>query len=368
MFRKYLALLKKFDWVLLISSLILVFFSLAAIYSVTETQDNPNFLNFQKQAIFFITGIIIAVIFGLLDYRYFKTYGFVIYIIGFIILTSVLILGVRVRGTKGWFSLFFDQTFQPVELAKIILIIMLARVFSDWRANLQSFKKIVISAGIAGVFIVLVLLQPDFGSALILLVIFLGMLFFTKIKKSYLLTILVVILILATLSWFFILKDYQKERVLTFINPHRDPWGAGYNITQSIISVGSGQLFGRGLGLGSQSRLNFLPSQETDFIFAVIAEQLGFLGSCLIIILFVILFYRMIKIATLANDDFAVYLSVGLIILLLSQAILNIGMNLGLMPIAGVPLPYLSYGGSSLLVSLLAIGLFESIYIRRKTS
>lgn len=368
MFRKYLALLKKFDWVLLIAGLILVFFSLAAIYSVTEAQDNPNFLNFKKQAIFFIAGIIIAVIFGLLDYRYFKTYGFVIYLIGFLILTSVLILGVRVRGTRGWLSLFFDQTFQPVELAKIILIIVLARIFSDWRANLQSLKNIAISALIACLFIFLVMLQPDFGSALILIFIYLGMLFFTKIKKSYLLTILIIVLILGTLSWFLILKDYQKERVLTFLSPHRDPWGAGYNVSQSIISIGSGQFFGRGLGLGPQSRLNFLPSQETDFIFAVIAEQLGFLGSCLIMILFIILFYRMIKIAVMARDDFAVYLSVGLVIFLLSQTTLNIGMNLGLLPIAGVPLPYLSYGGSSLLVSLFAIGLFESIYLRRKTA
>ena len=161
-------------------------------------------------------------------------------------------------------------------------------------------------------------------------------------------------------------EDYQKERITTFLNPAHDPYGSGYNITQSIIAIGSGNLFGRGLGLGPQSRLDFLPVQETDFIFAVIAEEPGLIGSTLVLICIGFLLYRIIRVARFAQDDFGAFLACGIGIYLIVQSILNIGMNIGVLPVAGVPLPFLSYGGSSLLVSFLTIGIVQSVYIRSK--
>ena len=168
------------------------------------------------------------------------------------------------------------------------------------------------------------------------------------------------------ISWFF-LADYQKERVLNFMQPTRAPLEQGYNVSQSIISVGSGQIWGRGLSLGPQSRLNFLPAKETDFVFAVIAEELGFIGSFFVISIFGFLFWRIIKIIRTAQDDFGIYLAWGIMIMIAVQMFINIGMNLGLAPVAGLPLPFISAGGSSLMTSLLSVGILESIYSRRKS-
>jgi len=170
------------------------------------------------------------------------------------------------------------------------------------------------------------------------------------------------------ISWFFFLEDYQRDRIITFLQPNRDPLGQGYNITQSIIAVGSGQFWGRGLSLGPQSRLNFLPAKETDFIFSVIAEALGFVGSFFVIALFGLLFWRIVKIMRKSQDDFGIFLTWGVLLMIVVQVFINIGMNLGLAPVAGLPLPFISAGGSSLLVNLMAIGILQSIYLRQKRS
>ena len=247
------------------------------------------------------------------------------------------------------------------------MVIVLSKLLVDWKGELYRRRYFIIYSAVASFLIILVLLQPDIGSALILVSIFLGMLFFAKVKRSYVIFIIILLIVVIAASWLFVLKDYQKERVLTFFDPSRDPWGSGYNITQSIIAVGSGNLFGRGLGLGPQSRLDFLPAQETDFIFAVIAEELGFVGSILIVAFFIFLLYRLIKIGKLARDDFGLFVASGIALYIFIQTFINIGMNIGLVPIAGVPLPLMSYGGSSLLTSLAAIGILQSIFIRHRT-
>jgi len=365
MFNKYLIYLKQFDWILFFITLILICIGLVAVYSTSAVQENSDFLNFKKQIIFGVTGIFFIFLLSFLNYHYLKIYSIIIYVIGIALLLAVLFFGISIRGTRGWF-IVFGQIYQPVELIKIILLIILCKLFSDWHGRLDNWSKVSISILLTGLMIFLVVLQPDFGSALILLGLYLGLLLFLKIKRIFLILIIFTLIITLTVTWLFILKDYQKDRVLTFLNPSRDPLGRGYNVSQSIIAIGSGQIFGRGLGLGPQSRLNFLPLQQTDFIFAVIAEQLGFFGSVLLLGLLATLFYRIVRIARLARDDFGLLLAGGIGVLFFVQSFVNIGMNLGILPVTGIPLPLVSYGGSSLLASLLAIGILESIYIRHR--
>ena len=365
MFKKYLIFLKQFDWILFFITLILICLGLVAIYSTNAVQDPPDFLNFQKQLIFGGVGLFFLFLISFLNYSYLKIYSWIIYIFAIILLVTVLFLGVNIRGTHGWFS-FFGQIYQPVELAKIILIIILCKLFSDWHGKLDNWFKIFISVLLTFLMILLVILQPDFGSALIFIGIYLGLLILLKVKRVYFILMIIALILIITITWIYILKDYQKERVLTFIYPSRDPLGRGYNVTQSIIAIGSGEIFGRGLGLGPQSRLNFLPLQQNDFIFAVIAEELGFFGSLLVIGLLTTFFYRIVRITRRARDDFGLLLAGGIGVLFFIQTFVNIGMNIGILPVTGIPLPLVSYGGSSLLTSLIAVGILESIYIRHK--
>lgn len=365
MFKNIIRQLKRADWALLLPTFFLTAFGLIALYSIEATAEQPDFANFKKQLIFFGLGIAVMALLSVFDYRFLRTYGNILFIIGLIILTAVLILGSTINGTKGWFVFFGEQGFQPVELMKIFYIIFIGKLLSSWRAELTEWKKLLILCGSCGLGVILVLLQPDFGSAVILLAISAGMLLIAKVRKSFLVLLLLVVVVTSILGWRFVLQDYQKNRILTILDPSRDPYKSGYNLKQSIIAVGSGTFFGRGLGLGSQSRLNFLPAQRTDFIFAVIAEELGFIGAGLLILFYILLLYRLLKLARSARDDFGLLVAYGLAVYFFSQSILNIGMNIGLIPVAGVPLPFVSYGGSSLLVSFMAIGIAQSIYTRR---
>lgn len=345
-------------------AIFLVAIGLIALYSIEMASDQPNFFNFKKQLVLAGVGITLLIILSLIDYRYLRTYAWVFYGFGVAVMVALLFFGATIRGTKGWFVVF-GQGFQPVELVKIILIITISKLLYTWRAEVGTIRQLLIVGAVAVPLIALVMVQPDAGSAMILLAIALGMLFLTKMKKTHVALVIILLLVVVILSWFVLLKGYQKERILTFFDPARDPWGSGYNIKQSIIAVGSGGLFGRGLGLGSQSRLNFLPAQETDFIFAVISESLGFVGAALLLICLGVLVYRLAVIAQRARDDFSLFLVCGIVIYLVAQAAMNIGMNVGLMPVAGVPLPFVSYGGSSLLMSFVAIGIAQSIRIRQ---
>lgn len=357
--------LKSADIILGINVLLLVLFGLAAIFSITISAQDPNFTKLTLQLVAVVLGIILVIVLSTIDYRELASFSLVLYGFSLLLLGLVLFLGVRIRGTTGWFSLG-GLTFQPVEIVKILIIIFFANFIG---ANIQNMRRPLIllkSAILIVLPILLVILQPDLGSALIFLVVFLGLILVSNVPKSRLISIGVVLVIVFILSWTFFLKGYQKERVLTFLSPARDPLGEGYNVTQSIIAVGSGGIFGRGLGLGPQSQLNFLPEQESDFIFAVIAEELGFIGTFLVIGLYITLFYRIFKIISVARDDFGVLLSWGILIMFAFQVLINIGMNVGLAPVAGLPLPFLSAGGSSILANLMAIGILQSIYIHQR--
>ncbi|MDD5342637.1 MAG: rod shape-determining protein RodA [Patescibacteria group bacterium] len=360
---RYILHFKKFDWLIVTLTLLLVSLGLLSIYSTSGISNESGLSVFWKQCLFVLIGLILMLGVSSVDYRSFRSYANIFYVIGFLLLGVVLIFGTQIRGTTGWIYIF-GFSFQPVELVKLFLIIMLARYFSRPGENVHRPKHIMISGLIALVYIIMVFLQPDFGSALIYFLIWVTLIFLLNIKRSYIITILLIILIIGSIGWLG-LKDYQKERLATFVNPNRDTLKTGYNITQSIISIGSGKIWGRGLGSGSQSQLKFLPEQQNDFIFAVIAEELGFVGASLVIIFFGVLFYRLLKIARSSPDDFSLFSVSGIIIMIYLQMLVNISMNMGLVPVVGIPLPFVSAGGSSLITNFIALGFIQSIIVHR---
>lgn len=367
MFNHLKLYLKNFDWLIFSAILLLVSFGLIEIYSVALGQGSGDLLNFKKQLFFAGVGFLLFFIFSFVDYRFLRSLNRYFYVLAAIILISVLISGQTIRGTKGWFYLF-GFGLQPVEFVKIVLILFLAKYFSNLATKIKTTRHFIVSAIGAGVFILLVLLQPDFGSALILGCIWLVMIIAAGFNKKYFLLIGVSAILVVTISWLFLFKDYQKERVLNFLNPGANSLESGYNISQAIIAVGSGGLTGKGVGFGSQSQLKFLPEAQTDFIFAVIAEELGFLGVSLVLIFYFIFFFRCFSILNKINNDFGIYFLLGAEGLIFIQMFINIGMNLGIMPVVGLPLPFVSYGGSSLVSLLLLAGIIENIIIKSKIS
>jgi len=361
---RFFSYLKQFDWIMLSAVILLLCFSLAEIYSIALSK-NTDLTNFKKQLIFVLIGLGLLFLLSYADYHRFRTNAVFWYILTIVLLLLVLIAGKTIRGTKGWFDFGF-ASFQPVEFAKIILIIFLAKFFSGQALHIKPFKSILISAGATTGFMGLVLLQPDFGSAAMLFAIWLLMVIYAGIGRKYIIILCVAMLITATLGWFVFLKDYQKQRILTFVNPAEYSLDEGYNVAQAVIAIGSGGITGRGIGFGSQSQLKFLPEAQTDFIFAVIAEELGFLGVTLVLSFFAVIFLRMLLILVKINNDFGIYFILGSLSLIFIQMFINIGMNIGIVPVVGISLPFLSYGGSSLLSFLAIIGIVQSIIIRTK--
>lgn len=318
-----------------------------------------------QQAIFAFVGLILYFFISQFDYRVMKNFIFLFYIIVFLLLLVVLILGIETRGSVRWIPLGF-LNIQPSELAKPALILFLA---DFWRRNSPSFKNILKSFLFSIPLLFLVFRQPDLGSTLTLFAIWVGVVFACGISFKKILTISLIVLILIPMMWF-PLRDYQKERIFGFLTPESDPLGRGYNLIQSTIAVGSGEFFGRGLGRGTQSRLQFLPEFRTDFIFASIAEELGFVGSILILMLYLFLFVSCMILAKQTLDLFGYLLIFGISTMLLFQTFVNIGMNVGLLPITGITLPLISYGGSSLISTFLCLGFVSSVakYGKRNSS
>lgn len=356
--------LRKFDWILLVAVFLLFCLGLAAIYSVGLSQTMAGINNFKKQIIFGVIGFLALFIVGMVNYSGWRVYSRTLQAISLISLVAVLFFGSIVNGTKGWFSIW-GFSFQPVELAKIVLILLLAKFFSNRLQRFRAVKHIIISFLITISFVLLVMLQPDLGSALVLLGIWVILLVLTGLEKKYYLILLAAIVLIISISWNFFLVDYQQKRILVFLQPTTDSRGSGYNVSQAIIAIGSGNLFGRGLGFGSQSQLRFIPESQTDFLFAVIAEELGLFGVILILGLWAVIFYRLILIARRAPDDFGLFVVLGIATLFFLHLFINIGMNMGIMPVTGISLPFLSYGGSFLVVCLVLVGMAESVAVRR---
>lgn len=358
----------KLDWILITAVLLLLGVGLLALYSISVSQENANsgMSFFAKQIVAFIIGIVVMFSLSLTDYHYFRAHSKIVYFLMLIMLLIVLVKGSLVRGTTGWISIGFFN-FQPVELAKIFLVLSLASFITKSKAMLSEISRLIASFVLAGVVIGLVLLQPDFGSALVLAAILMTMIFLSGIEWKYLVSMFVLGILGIIMIWF-LLADYQKNRIINFVNPENDPKGSGYNVIQSMVAVGSGGLKGKGLGHGSQSQLNFLPENHTDFIFAVIVEEFGVLGAGVITVLLFVIFYRLKKIAEIAMDNFGYLIVTGCMAMFFVQVVVNIGMNIGLMPVTGIPLIFLSYGGSSLISSFVAIGIISNIFSTSRRS
>jgi rod shape determining protein RodA len=356
--------IKNIDWFLFGSVIILVVFGLLAIYSTAF--DTAKFINFEKQVVFSAIGIAVMVATMLFfDYRALKTYSGVLYLLAVLALVLTVILSVKVRGVYSWFNVW-GFSFQPAEFIKIILVIILAKYFST--RDINSFKYVLISGVYAGVLIGLIMLQPDMGMAAIFLIIWLAMLLGGGIKFRHFVILLIALAAISAVSWNYVFKDYQRARIAVFLDPAKDPRGVGYNIIQSKIAIGSGGLIGKGFGRGTQSQLNFLPEKYSDFIFAAIAEESGFLGVSFLFLIFASVFRQIFLSVKKINDNFGKLLIFGSGAMIFSNFFINIASNLSLLPVTGVPLPLISYGGSSMLATLLVFGLIQGVIIRNRES
>ena len=312
-----------------------------------------------SQLIFWIFGLIIFYTASHTYYLTWHKYALPTYVLSIFALLFVFLFGEQIRGSVRWIDLGVFR-FQPSEIAKVATIILLAKFFNKRSAS--NLYHVLLSILLILPVFVMIFLQPDFGSALAIIAIWAGITFAAGIEKKHVIVLGLLFLILSLFAYE-ILAPYQKARIATFLNPNQDPLGQGYNIIQSKIAVGSGQLTGRGLGLGSQSQLNFLPESESDFIFASIAEQLGFLGAALVIIIFSVFLMRLA--GYLKNTErFNQLIVIGALSLLLYQFLVNVGMNMGILPVTGITLPFVSYGGSSLISLLLLLGIIFSTKIQ----
>ena len=348
-----------FDWALVVAVFLLCAIGFAAIYSV-DLSRGAALIYTKKQFIAFGIGLIFLAISAATAPTFFKNYAKWIYALSLLLLAAVLFFGATIRGTRGWFD-FGGFSVQPVEFAKIGVILMLAYIAVNFGRRFDKPLFFFGTGTMALLPIVFTLFQPDLGSALLIGAIWFGIMWLVGARRIFLVLLVVVFAFLSVVSWHYLFADYQKERILTFADPARDPLGSGYNTIQATIAIGSGGIFGRGLGFGSQSQLRFLPETQTDFIFSVIGEELGLAGVLVVLVLYLVIFWRLLVIARQANNDFSALVAAGTGVLLFSQFFINIGANIGLLPVTGVTLPFVSYGGSSMVAGLFLIGIVESL-------
>ncbi|MBD3281818.1 rod shape-determining protein RodA [Candidatus Uhrbacteria bacterium] len=358
---------RKIDWLLIGALFALSAIGLLMIYGIGTSYEITSLLQFRKQLIAVAIGVTSMAALMLWDYRRMRAYGLIAYAIGLLLLVGVLIFGIEVRGTQGWFRLG-TVSIQPVEIAKVLFALFLASYFYkqvhrrlDWITFFGSLLAMSIYVG-------LIMLQPDLGSAMVVLMIwFVGVAFAGMRKRTWALLISAGVLIIY-LSWSFLLAPYQQQRLTSFLNPEADPLGAGYNVLQAQTAIGSGGWFGKGIGEGSQSRLRFLPEASTDFMFAVMGEELGFAGLALILILFAVVLLRILAVGYASRDIFVQTFTVMITGMFAMHILVNAGMNMGIMPVTGIPLPFASAAASSLVAGYLAIGIVLNMRITSKSA
>jgi len=351
---------QRIDWSLFGLGAALLLVSVAMIYSLTAGRVTGSLAT--NQSVFGFVGLGLAFALSKFDYRHLRSFSLPLFGAGLLLLLAVLLFGTTIFGATRWIDLLGFQ-FQPSELMKLLAVIFSAYVLSIASGQETSPGLIAGLLGAVGLATGLILKQPDLGTAAILLAVLFLMLIAARLPKSYWF-LFAGLAALGAPMLYLNLKGYQLERLETFLRPTADPLGAGYNVLQSIIAVGNGGLFGAGLGQGTQSQLDFLPVVHTDFIFAGIAESVGFIGSMVLIVMLVVLLLRAVQIALGARDRFGMLLSFGISGLWFIQIVVNIGMNLGLAPVTGIPLPFISYGGTALIVNLAALGLIGSVASR----
>ena len=353
----------KTDSVLFLALIILIGLGLLVLWSVSF-QDEPSFSSVKKQIIFLGIGIGFFIFFSALDWRFLNNSSLILflYFVSVASLVLVLFFGDKSSGSSGWFN-FGAFSFQPAEIAKIVLILVLAKYLSSRHLEIWQLRHLLVSGFFAFIPFSLVALQPDLGGAIIFLAIWFGLVIISGIRIKQIILLIIVFALLGALSWFFLLEPYQQARIISFFNPEKDLLGSGYNREQALIAIGSGRIFGKGLGWGSQTHLRFLPLAKTDFIFASLAESLGLVGVSILLICFLIIFQRLIMWAGIFSYNFCKLFTVGFAIKLIVETVINIGMNLGLLPIIGIALPFVSLGGSHLLTDFIGLGIINSMIL-----
>ncbi len=358
-------LLQNFDWVLLLLLIMISMISLLNLYSATYTiRDTGGAQIFAKQIYWFVAGFTLLLLMTTFDYHLLEQMAYPIYILSLSLLVLVLFAGKVFSGSQRWLSLG-GISFQPSEFSKIAMVVILSKFFAgqgeytEYRLRdlWRPFILILIP-------FILVVRQPDLGTALMLVIISFSIILFMKIRLKSLIILLTASILSVPFVWF-CLEDYQKRRIFTFLQPDTDPLGAGYHIIQSKITVGSGMLWGKGFLKGTQTRLHFLPEQHSDFVFSVLAEEWGFAGSLVLLMLYTVLILWCLNIARNSKDMFGTILSVGVISIVFWQLVINVSMAIGLMPVVGIPLVLFSSGGSSIISTMLGMGLLMNISMRR---
>ncbi len=356
-----------FDYILLVTSCALAVYGLLLIYSGSASNYGSEVLSgpVGRQVVFALAGVAICIIVSRVDYRFLAQGSAGLYIGLLAALLFVLTVGVQIYGSRRWIDIAGTQV-QPSEIGKLVVILVLAKFLSDQRERIREFPVFVASLLIAGLPAVLVFAEPDLGSAVIFLLIWFGMVIMAGADMRHVLGTIGMFVAFAPFALIAVVTDYQRERVSLFLDPESDSLGSGFNILQAEISVGSGQLFGKGLTNGSQTQLDYLRTQTTDYVFSVLGEELGFIGAMILFALFILLLLRGLRAAAISRDSFGRLIAVGIVIFILFQTFINIGVNIRLFPVTGIPLPFISQGGSSLITVFIAIGLLESVIVRHK--
>jgi rod shape determining protein RodA len=354
----------RIDWLMILSVVMLFGFGIAAIYSV-ELGRESDFALVRRQLFVLLLGVGAGLAAMRFNYVQWRNYGRVLYLVSLVMMVAVLLFGTTLRGTTGWFVIL-GISFQPVELMKFALAVELARYFSERARRHFGWRELIGSGVLTAIPAILTAIQPDLGSAMLLVGIWLVVIFFAGLRFLHAAAMSVGGAVLGAIGWFFLFAEYQKERIRVFLDPTLDPLDSGYNVLQAKIAIGSGQWFGRGLGFGSQSQLKFLPESQTDFIFAVIAEELGFIGVMVLFFAMVLFLWRGLKLIQVSRDHFSTFLVVGILAAFFVQMSVNIAVNLAILPTTGIALPFVSYGGSSLLMSFFMLGVLLSVAVRQR--
>ncbi|HOY11265.1 MAG TPA: rod shape-determining protein RodA [Candidatus Paceibacterota bacterium] len=343
----------RIDWVLFFSLLPLLIFGLVTMSSFTSES-----YFFYRQVTWILLSLAIFFGFSLVDWRFLRRSGILVggylFLVGLLLL--LFVIGTVTKGAQSWLSLG-GFSLQPADFMKLVLVLMLAKYFSKRHIEIANIRHIIVSGVYAFFPFVAIMLQPDFGSALIIFMIWLGMILVSGVSRKHLAWLGLAAIIFSVGAWMFVLQDYQKARIMTFIHPLADVRGSGYNAFQSTIAVGSGQLTGKGVGYGTQSRLKFLPEYQTDFIFAAFAEEWGFFGVLIFFFLFGLIIWRILATAMKGATNFEILFGLGIAVMFMSHLIIHVGMNIGILPVTGLPLPFLSYGGSHLLAEFMGLGI-----------
>lgn len=360
-------LIENFDWSIIWVMIAIISVGLLSVYSALYPQikANPTHNLFIKQLVWLSCGFVALFCSLLVDYQQLKTASIWIYLVGVFLLVTVLLIGKEVNGSRRWLEIGGFQ-FQPSEFMKVAIVVQLASYFSSQEITpYPSLRRLLIPAGTVLLPVLLILAEPDLGTAISFCAIAATIFLFMGIRWRYIMFSTIMLLPLLYPLWEYVLKPYQKRRILILLRPDLDPLGAGYHIRQSKIAIGSGMLWGKGFLNGTQNKLHFLPEKHTDFIFSVWAEEWGFVGCAGLLVLFALLILLSLRVARRSKDRYGSLLVVGMAALILWQVIINIGMVIGLLPVVGITLPFVSYGGSSLITLCVAIGLIENVSMRR---